>query len=75
MTSCIPIALVVLAYAFLPFVNPAVRDVQGITAKIETGGRELVEEIRVDLQKLERELPSPKNPRTSPTDEAAKPPS
>ncbi len=44
-TSCIPIVLVVLAYAFLPSVNPGVENVQGVGAKIEAGGKELVKEI------------------------------
>jgi len=57
-TSCIPIALVVLAYAFLPSVNPGVENVQGVGAKIEAGGRELVKEIQDGVQEIEGRLPS-----------------
>ena len=56
-TSCIPIVLVVLAYAFLPSVNPAVKDVQGVAAKIEAGKQELDKEIDSDLKKVERRGP------------------
>jgi hypothetical protein len=55
-TSCIPIVLVVLAYSFLPSVNPEVKDVQGVRAKIKAGKKELDREIDSDLEKLESEL-------------------
>jgi hypothetical protein len=51
-TSCIPIVLVVLAYAFIPAVNPNIKDVEGVEAKIETGKKELDKEIDQDLQEL-----------------------
>jgi hypothetical protein len=57
-TSCIPIVLVILAYAFLPSVNPAAKDVQGVGAKIRAGEQELVREIDHDLSKVQRELES-----------------
>jgi hypothetical protein len=55
-TSCIPIVLVVLAYAFLPSVNPAARNVQGVGARIRAGGQELVRDIDRDLSKVESEF-------------------
>ncbi len=55
-TSCIPIVLVVLAYAFLPSINPEVKDVAGVTAKIEKGKQEVDKEIHEELQKIEKEL-------------------
>jgi hypothetical protein len=55
-TSCIPIVLVVLAYAFLPSVNPEVKDVASVTAKIEKGKEEVDKEVNEELQKLEKEL-------------------
>jgi DNA-directed RNA polymerase subunit RPC12/RpoP len=57
-TSCIPIVLVVLAYAFFPSVNPGVENVQGVGAKIEAGGKELVKEIHEGVQEIEGRLPS-----------------
>jgi hypothetical protein len=51
-TSCIPMVLVVLAYAFIPTVDPAIRNVEGVEAKIETGKRELEKQIGEDLQTL-----------------------
>ena len=57
-TSCIPIVLVVLAYAFLASVNPATKDVQGVGAKIRAGEQELKKEIDSDLSKVESELQS-----------------
>ena len=55
-TSCIPIVLVVLAYAFLPSVNPTVKDEASITSKIEKGKHELDKEINEDLEKIGKEL-------------------
>jgi hypothetical protein len=55
-TSCIPIVLVVLAYAFLHSVNPAVNDAASVTTKIEEGKQELEREINEDLQKIEKKL-------------------
>jgi hypothetical protein len=55
-TSCIPIALVVLVYAFLPFVNPAAKDVKGFVPKVKAGAAEVETEIRSDLEKLEGEI-------------------
>jgi len=57
-TSCIPIALVVLAYAFLPSVNPGVENVQGVGAKIEAGGKALVKQIGEGVREIEVRLPS-----------------
>ncbi len=55
-TSCIPIVLVVLAYSFLPFVNPAAEESKTVTSKIESGKKVLDEEIDSDLKKLEHEV-------------------
>ena len=57
-TSCIPIVLVVLAYAFLPSVNPAVKDVKGVAAKIRAGKKEVDREVDSDLRKVESEIDS-----------------
>ena len=55
-TSCIPIVLVVLAYAFLPSINPGAKDATTVTAKIEQGKQELDKEINEDLEKIEKKL-------------------
>jgi hypothetical protein len=55
-TSCIPIVAVVLAYAFLHSVNPAINDTASVTAKFEEGKQELEKEINEDLQKIEKKL-------------------
>jgi hypothetical protein len=57
-TSCIPIVLVVLAYAFLPSVNPGVENVEGVGAKLEAGEKELVREIHESVKEIEGRLPS-----------------
>jgi hypothetical protein len=63
-TSCIPIVLVVLAYGFLPSVNPAAKDVEGFVPKLKAGAAEVETEIRSDLKTLEGEIleraPAPK---------------
>ena len=56
LTSCIPIVLVVLAYAFLPGANPAVKDVHGVRARLRSGVEELREEIRDDVREIEGKL-------------------
>ncbi len=58
LTSCIPIILVVLAYAYLPFVNPAAKDAKGLGEKLRSGERELIHEIRDDLKQVEDKIPS-----------------
>jgi hypothetical protein len=68
-TSCIPIVLVVLAYAFIPSVNPAVENVHGVGAKIQAGTEELEREIGSDLQSVESEVRSLGKPK-EPTREA-----
>jgi hypothetical protein len=55
-TSCIPIVLVVLAYAFLPFVNPAAQDTQGFVPKVKAGAEVIRTEIRSDLETLEGKI-------------------
>jgi hypothetical protein len=52
-TSCIPIIMVILAYAFLVSVNPAVKDVKGIPAKLEAGKHELDREIGRGVERVE----------------------
>jgi hypothetical protein len=56
MTSCIPIVLVVLAYSFIPFVNPEAEAIQGIPEKLESGERKLLEEIREFPEEVETKL-------------------
>ena len=55
-TSCIPIVLVILIYAFLPSVNPEVKDVQGFGAKLQAGKQELDKEIESDLKASKKKL-------------------
>jgi hypothetical protein len=57
-TSCIPIVLVVLAYAYIPEVNPEVKNLQGVRAKLESGVHELRKDIKSDLERLESQLPA-----------------
>jgi DNA-directed RNA polymerase subunit RPC12/RpoP len=57
-TSCIPIALVVFAYAFLPSVNPGVENVEGVGAKLEAGEKQLVKDIDEGIKEFEERLPS-----------------
>ncbi len=67
LTSCIPIVLLVLAYAFLPFFNPASRSTESIPEKIRFGERELLNEVHDELKNLEDRLPSAEKPdKTSP---------
>ncbi len=55
-TSCIPIVAVILAYAFLPSVNPAVMGLPGVTAKLRAGKQEVDREIDSDLRQVESDL-------------------
>jgi hypothetical protein len=52
-TSCIPIVMVVLAYSFLVSVNPEIKDVKGIPAKVKAGRRELDREIGRGVEQVE----------------------
>jgi hypothetical protein len=64
-TSCIPIVMVVLAYSFLPAVNPAVKDIKSITGKIQAGEKQLKKDVDSDLEQVESEVKSlrlPKDP-------------
>ena len=56
LTSCIPIVLVVLAYAYLPFINPAAKDARSFPEKIRSGERELVNEIREDVNEIREDV-------------------
>jgi hypothetical protein len=58
LTSCIPIVLVILGYAFLPSVNPAIKDVRGVVPKLKAGTEELVREIESVPQQVKDELPA-----------------
>jgi hypothetical protein len=62
-TSCIPIVLVVLVYAFLPWVNPEIKDLQGVAAKIEAAEKQLKQDVDSDLQKAESEVRNLKLPK------------
>jgi hypothetical protein len=57
-TSCIPIVLVVLAYAFLPFSSSSVKDLNDIPGRIEAGEQELRKDIGNELRKVEDEVRS-----------------
>jgi DNA-directed RNA polymerase subunit RPC12/RpoP len=56
LTSCIPIVLVILAYGFLPSVNPEVQDVHGIGARLKIGTEVLEKDLQGGVQQIEREL-------------------
>ncbi len=56
LTSCLPIVLVVLAYAYLPFINPAAQEAKSFPEKIRSGGRELVNEIRRDVNEIREDV-------------------
>jgi hypothetical protein len=62
-TSCIPIVLVVLAYAFLEVVNPGIKNVKGITAKIEAGEKQLKKDVDSELREVESEVRTFKLPK------------
>jgi hypothetical protein len=55
-TSCIPIVLVVLVYAFLQVGGQPVNDVNEIPARIEAGERELRKDIDDAIKKVESEV-------------------
>ena len=55
-TSCIPIVLVVLAYAFLQAGGEPVKDVNEIPARIEAGEEELRRDIGDAIKKVESEV-------------------
>ncbi len=56
-TSCIPIVLVVLAYAFLPSEGPPVHDVNEIPGRLKAGEEELRKDINDAIRKVESEVP------------------
>ena len=75
-TSCIPIILVILAYSYLAWVNPAVKDARGIPAHLEAGNREVnrevgraverVEEgVRSEVEQVKERVRSLKSPKSS----------
>jgi hypothetical protein len=55
-TSCIPIVLVVLAYAFLQVGDQPINDVNEIPARIEAGEKELRKDIDDAIKKVESEV-------------------
>ena len=58
-TSCIPIVLVVLAYAFVPFGGgSSVKDLNDIPGRIKAGEQELRRDIDNELKKVEGEVRS-----------------
>jgi hypothetical protein len=57
-TSCIPIVLVVLAYAFLPLERSSVKDLNDIPVRIRAGEQELRRDIDSELRKVEGEVRS-----------------
>ena len=58
LTSCIPIVLVVLAYAYLPFVNPSVKEGQSLPERLRSGERELLDEVRGEWKDVKSKIPS-----------------
>jgi len=56
LTSCIPIVLVILAYAYLPSINPEVEDVHGVRARLKIGTKVLKKDIQGGLKQIEGEL-------------------
>jgi hypothetical protein len=62
-TSCIPILGVVLIYAFDPTANPAVKNVQGVGARLEAGKHQLDKEIASEFEDLEKKLSNPQKPK------------
>jgi predicted Zn finger-like uncharacterized protein len=56
LTSCIPIALVILAYAFLPSINPEVQDVADVGTRLKIGTEVLEKDIHGGLKQIEEEL-------------------
>jgi hypothetical protein len=57
-TSCIPIVLVVLAYAFLPLERSSVKDLNDIPGRIKAGEQELRRDIDSELRNVEGEVRS-----------------
>ena len=55
-TSCIPIVLVVLCYAFLPSESPPFKDVNEIPGRIKAGEEELRKEIDDTIRKVESKV-------------------
>ena len=49
-TSCIPIVLVLLAYAFIPTVNPKVARIPDIPSKLRSAKSELIKDVENDLE-------------------------
>jgi ribosomal protein S27E len=56
LTSCLPIALVIVAYAFLPSVNPEVKDVTDVGARLKIGTEALKKDLEGGLEQIEEEL-------------------
>ena len=64
-TSCIPIVLVVLAYAFVPFSGrSSIKDVNEIPGRIKAGEQELRRDIDSELKKVEGEVRSLRKKKT-----------
>ena len=56
LTSCVPIALVILAYAFLASINPEVQDVHDVGTRLKIGTEVLEKDIHGGLKQIEEEL-------------------
>lgn len=56
-TSCIPIVLVLLAYAFVPAVNPEAAKLPDVPSKLKSAERELIKDVDTDLEEVG--LPAP----------------
>jgi hypothetical protein len=66
LTSCVPIILVVLAYAFIPSVNPEVQDVQDVGTRLKIGTEVLEKDIQGGLKQIEQELSDAAEKKVSP---------
>jgi hypothetical protein len=58
LTSCIPIALVILAYAFIPSIDPEIQSARTIPEKIRRAEQEVVKEAREGLHEASEKLRS-----------------
>ncbi len=56
LTSCIPIVLVLLAYAFIPLVNPEIRSARSIPEKIRSAERGVVKDVREGIDEARQEI-------------------
>ncbi len=56
LTSCAPIVLVILAYAFIPVIDPAIQSAPTAREKLRRAGQEVVKEAREGLHQAEEQV-------------------